>query len=77
MATNSADATLKRTQEQRDADIKALMAMPLKQLRKHQGLIEQQIGWAYKQRNDEALAALQIRADDLMIAVWRKTWPNG
>jgi hypothetical protein len=64
----------KMTPDQTEHVVEYFSKIPLPELRRRQGLTNKQIDLAFKLRNDEVLANLQIRAEHLRLAVQRKVF---
>ncbi|HJT32513.1 MAG TPA: hypothetical protein VJ783_10755 [Pirellulales bacterium] len=58
--------------EQAEFCVAFYAARPLDDIRRRQDLTAQQIGWAFEQRNDFALANLRVREELLRLAAERK-----
>jgi len=65
----TASAILSRTPEEREANIRYLASLKLRELRKRQDLTAMQIGMAEAQGREESVAALQEMELDLAAAV--------
>ena len=65
----------KLTAEQVEWCVAYHAALPLREIRRRQELADQQIGMAWRQRNDFALANLRVREEILRRAAERKLPP--
>jgi len=59
-------------QSSRELNIAEMVTWTWAKTSRHWDLIEQQIGWAYEQRNNHALAILEEYRLQLLTARWQK-----